>query len=307
MAVPYPDPWPTPAGFTLASVATSIESPNTTYGPWVTDAYGIAWVVEGGGTTHYDEEAIQTSTGSVLCVKPGMRAQHDWGATRSTQAFFGFYLDGVAPPWPDPKSWPVHRNLPEGHVFFSLFRSLLGFDFKNKETHPFAVPLAELLVRLFVSGFAAQDAQVNVVLPDAVEKALAYIKAHVSRDALAPLSLQEVSDHVHVTRQHLGRLFKSHVGLSPIECANALRLERAASQIERSERPLARIAEEHGFSSQFHFSKVFKKTYGMSPNAYRKAFRTGVTARPPGLVFRNHPLRNYFYEESPGKILKPQD
>jgi AraC-like DNA-binding protein len=45
---------------------------------------------------------------------------------------------------------------------------------------------------------------------------------------------------VHVTPQHLCRLFKECVGLGPIECAQALRLELAAGLLERSElRPRA--------------------------------------------------------------------
>jgi len=305
MRMAVSDPWPRLIGFQLASVATSIESPNTTYGPWVTDAYGIAWIAEGGGTTHYDDQSILTRPGTVLCVRPGMSARHDWGSERSTQSFFGFYLDAANPPWPDPATWPLKRDFPGDHVFLSLFRSLLGFDFKDTATYPYAIPLAELIVRLFVTGVGGHDAQVKLVLPDAVEKALTFMKGHVTTDASAPLSSQEIAGHVRVTRQHLSRLFKAHLRLGALECVNALRLESAASQIERSDRPLARIAEDHGFSSQFHFSKIFKKTYGMSPNAYRKAFRTGVTARPPGLVFRNHPLRHYFYEAEPGKISQP--
>ncbi len=307
MLTPYTDPWPRPEGFRVAALATSLEAPHTTYGPWKTDAYGIAWLVEGSGVTTYDEQRIATRAGSVLCVRPGMLARHDWGDTRCFQAFVSFYVDGLPAPWPAPETWPLVRQLEPDHVFFALFRALLGFDLKDPASHPSVVPLVELLLRVYVSGVSSREGQVTAVLPDAVDRAMSLIRTHVEQSPNEPLRLQPLAKRVHVTPQHLCRLFKESLGLGPIECAQALRLELATSLIERTELPLAEIADRYGFSSQFHFSKAFKQAYGMSPNAYRKAFRSGQTARPPGLMFRNHPLRHYFYEQAPGKILLPSE
>lgn len=265
----------------------------------------MAWIVEGGGVTHYDDRRIVTRPGSVLCVRPSTLTRHDWGDARSVQVFVAFYADAFPRPWPAPETWPAARDLDAGHVYFSLFRSLLGFDLNDASARVCAVPLVELMLRVFVSGAGSHEGQLTVVLPEAVERAMKLIRAHVRRSPDEPLRLQPLAKGVHVTPQHLCRLFKESLGLGPIECAQALRLEMATTLIERTEQSLAEIAERFGFSSQFHFSKAFKQSYGMSPNAYRKAFRTGQTARPPGLMFRNHPLRHYFYEEAPGKILKP--
>jgi len=303
MLTPYADPWPRPEGFRVVALATSIEAPHTTYGPWHTDSYSLAWVVEGNGVTHYDAHEIATRPGTVLCARPNMQARHDWGTSRCFQVFVTFYLDQVRAPWPAPESWPLARHLDPDHVYFSLFRSLLGFDLKDSATHACAVPLVELLLRVYVSGVPAREGQVTAVLPDAVERALGLIRAQVQSAPHETLRLEQLAKRAHITPQHLCKLFKESLGLGPIECAQALRLELATTLIERTELSLAEVAERYGFSSQFHFSKAFKHSYGMSPAAYRKAFRSGVTARPPGLMFRNHPLRHYFYEDAPGKIL----
>lgn len=305
MLTPYSDPWPRPEGFRVVALATSIESPNTTYGPWKTDAYGMAWVVEGGGVTQYDEQRIVTEPGSVLCVRPGVWSRHDWGNARCFQAFFTWYADAYPAPWPDPSDWPQARQLTPDHVFFALFRALLGFDLKEPSGHACAVPLCELLLRVFVSGAEQREGQVLAVLPEAVERAIALIRGAVQMEPSRALRLQALAKSVHVTPQHLCRLFKESLGLGPIECAQALRLELATTLLERTEQSLSQIAERYGFSSPFHLSKAFKQSYGMSPAAYRRAFRSGATARPPGLMFRNHPLRHYFYEQAPGKIMQP--
>lgn len=301
----FSDPWPRPEGFRLVAFATSLESPGTTFGPWKTDAYGLAWIVEGGGVTSYDDARITTRPGTVLCVRPDMWMRHDWGNARCCQAFVNFRIDGFASPWPAPRTWPLSRDLPADHVFFALFRALLGFEPQAPGTHALTVPLVELMLRVFVSGAEQREGQLLAVLPEAVERAMAAIREAVEAAPSQPVRLAALAKAAHVTPQHLCRLFRESLGLGPIECAQALRLELAVSLIERTEQSLAQVAERYGFSSPFHLSKAFKQSYGMSPAAYRQAFRVGATARPPGLMFRNHPLRHYFYEAAPGKIIKP--
>ena len=110
---------------------------------------------------------------------------------------------------------------------------------------------------------------------------------------------------MHVSEQHLCRLFKRSLGESPLHCAQLLRLEQAGSLLDRTDLSVAEIAERLGYSSQFHFSRSFKQAYGLSPTAYRAAFREGSASRPAGLVYRHHRLRHYVYERSPGKVQEP--
>jgi AraC-like DNA-binding protein len=298
----YSDPWPRPTNFHVVTAATSLEAPGSTYGPWKMDRYGLAWIVEGSGVTHYDDEAFATQPGSVLMVRPGSVARHDWGNVRCFQCFVVFGFDELPAPWPDPASWPSLRNLPEDHLLFNLWRCLLPLDASDPKLSQCVVMLVELLLRVFVSEVETKPAAAAVPLPEAVERAIELIRQHVSEHPTEALRLPQLAQTVHVTPQHLCRLFKENLGLGPIECAQALRLDLASSLIERTELSLNEIAERYGFSSQFHFSKAFKQNYGMSPNAYRKSFRNGIVTRPAGLMFRNHPVRRYFYEDAPGKI-----
>jgi AraC-like DNA-binding protein len=300
---PKLDPWPRPENFQLVSVSTSLEAPGSTFGPWRMPHYGFAWIMQGRGTTHYDDTVIETREGTVLLVRPGTVARHDWGDVRCFQSFIVFDLDSVPRPWPEPATWPMVREFAHDDPFFALWGSLMRFDTKSPEALPVVVPMAELLLRLFVSGVSSSAEASTPRLPEAVERAIQLIRRHADEHPERPLRLPELSRLVRVTPQHLCRLFKEALGLGPIECAQALRIELASSVLERTDLGLADIAERFGFSSQFHFSRAFKQSYGMSPNAYRKAFRNGVASRPAGLMFRHHPLRRYFYEEAPGRIM----
>jgi AraC-like DNA-binding protein len=306
--VPIPphhfDPWPRLPGFHVISVATSMEAPGSTYGPWKLDRWGLFWVMSGGGTSYLDDEALPTAPGTVTFVEPGRTLRHDWGEARSSQAFVVFGWEGAANPWPA-VSWPRQRALPEHHFLFVLWRYLLAFQLDDAASHPVVVPMLELMLRIYASDSQGEVAPVLPALPEQVDRAIRAISAHLAERPAEPLRLEALARCVHVTPQHLCRLFKECVGLGPIECAQALRLELASGLLERSELSLAQIADRFGFSTQFHFSRAFKQAYGMAPSEYRKAFRAGIATRPTGLMFRHHVLRRYFYEAEPGKILKP--
>lgn len=48
------------------------------------------------------------------------------------------------------------------------------------------------------------------------------------------------------------------------------RLVHAARLLEATELPVERVAAASGFTSAFHFSRVFRQRYGTPPGAYRK-------------------------------------
>jgi hypothetical protein len=78
------------SGVEVITLDSSFESPHSTFGPFELNRYALTWIVEGGGVTSLDGEAIVTSPGTVLSMLPGMSLRHDWGAARSFQSFIVF-------------------------------------------------------------------------------------------------------------------------------------------------------------------------------------------------------------------------
>ena len=74
---------------------------------------------------------------------------------------------------------------------------------------------------------------------------------------------------VHPT--HLARTFRTFLGCTPGDLLRARRLELAAARLTGSRGNLAQIAIESGFADQAQFTKAFRRLYGVTPGAYRKA------------------------------------
>jgi AraC-like DNA-binding protein len=73
-----------------------------------------------------------------------------------------------------------------------------------------------------------------------------------------------------LSRAHLQRRFTAAVGHSPLQYANAWKLERIAELLRAgSTLPLVELAAEFGFGDQKHFRTLFRRRFGVSPSAYR--------------------------------------
>ncbi len=103
-------------------------------------------------------------------------------------------------------------------------------------------------------------------LEDAREKIHVELRARPSLSGLA----QSVGVHP-VT---LARAFRGAFGCTVGEYVRRVRIERAAHQLAQTERSLAEIALDAGFSDQSHFSNLFRRHTGLSPFKYRRVVRS---------------------------------
>ncbi len=103
--------------------------------------------------------------------------------------------------------------------------------------------------------------------PPIVIEAQRYLEAHYQDETL---SLQGAARHLHVSPQHLSRLFRSEVGVAFVDFLTKVRIRRAVELLGDNELKMYEIATLVGYSNQHYFSSVFKKALGVSPNEYRK-------------------------------------
>lgn len=85
------------------------------------------------------------------------------------------------------------------------------------------------------------------------------------------LTLKELSQSLDINASYLSREFSKHFGnLSFAEYIQQQRIEKAIQLMKDPQHSLTEIAYLTGFSDQSHFTRIFKKLKGESPNNYRK-------------------------------------
>jgi transcriptional regulator GlxA family with amidase domain len=93
---------------------------------------------------------------------------------------------------------------------------------------------------------------------------------------LRPLSLDWMARTAGVSRAHLARLFREHLGATPVEALRVMRLDRAAGLLARTNLEVQAVAERCGFANAFHFSRLFHRQYQHSPRAFRRRMAEGM-------------------------------
>jgi AraC-like DNA-binding protein len=90
-----------------------------------------------------------------------------------------------------------------------------------------------------------------------------YLKGHISEN----VSLEELAGVGCLSAFHLARLFTRQIGVPPHVYQVQLRLNKAL-ELLRSEKPVSDVALETGFFDQSHFTRAFKKKFGITPGQY---------------------------------------
>lgn len=98
-----------------------------------------------------------------------------------------------------------------------------------------------------------------------VKNALRYIQENYKEK----LTLNEVAEKTYVSQWHLSKLLNKQLGQNFSEILNHVRLEEAKKLLCDPALRIGDIAEAVGFLDLAHFSRVFKKTFGVSANEYR--------------------------------------
>lgn len=92
-----------------------------------------------------------------------------------------------------------------------------------------------------------------------------YIDEHFSD---GQLSLNDIGTHFSYNSKYVSSVFKAAFGLGVSEYICSVRIHQARVLMEQGFTTVKDIAYQCGFSDQFYFSKVFKKTVGSSPKEY---------------------------------------
>jgi signal transduction histidine kinase/AraC-like DNA-binding protein len=139
-------------------------------------------------------------------------------------------------------------------------------------------------VALGIKGtWTAREAQARLKRLEAGENELPAHSSAVVKRSLAYLHRNyrelvtrwRLADEANVSEDHLTRLFKRELGLSPWEYLARFRIRKAKELLETTDLSVSELSGRVGFQDQAYFSRVFRKLAGASPQAYRDSARSG--------------------------------
>ena len=78
----------------------------------------------------------------------------------------------------------------------------------------------------------------------------------------------------HMNPQYISQLFKNEIGVGFLSYLTNIRMDKAKKLLLSTALSIGEVAEKSGYHDYRVFTKVFKKSEGMTPSQYRKEFLT---------------------------------
>jgi len=103
---------------------------------------------------------------------------------------------------------------------------------------------------------------------EAVKRPVDFIRENYHRN----LTVKEIAQLSHLSISALERRFKKHLGLTPKQFINQIRLENARRLLIETQLPIAQIAHETGFADNSYFTRQFMKYFEELPTTLRKQY-----------------------------------
>ena len=228
--------------------------PSHYFGPAVREYWLLHYVVSGKGIFERDGQIHEVGAGQIFVIPPYVETYYQADEKEPWEyIWIGFDSESLAK---TVFTEPVLTCAGAGKIFRDMKKSS---EMDNGKS-PFLCAKIWELISLLLNG--GEDR------PDHIDKALNYIHA----DYANGITVAAVADRLNLDRTYFSVLFKSRLGISPIQYLSDLRLEKAAELMCKHGMSATTAALSVGYTDYCHFSRVFKKTFGKSPKEYTRCY-----------------------------------
>lgn len=252
-------------------------------GPRRISDYELFFILDSTATYCANGQSYVATPGSLILPKPGFRETFRWAPHPRARLFYlHFDIEDIPSDWPDPACWPVLVCDPPAVV--SQLMHCIVRQLANTTRRPMKPPnhhvarLLEALLGEVLLDLSASAAEPEFVRPEPVERAIHRMRQVFNQQPPKALQLNELAQVSGVTPQHLSRLFRSSLAMTPMRMLGLMRLQLALALLSHSTLPIGVIAERCGFESPFYFSRRFAEHFGHPPSFVRKALHSGKPA-----------------------------
>lgn len=157
-----------------------------------------------------------------------------------------------------------------GYDDFSYCREALrlqitDYILKPVDYEEFGVCIDNLKIKLFQRKSTEETAEPEERVINSIVR---YMQNHLAEE----ISLSVLAEEFHFSTQYISQLFKNEIGVNFLAYLTNIRMEKAKKLLLSTSLSIADVSEQSGYSDYRVFTKVFKKSEGITPSQYRRDF-----------------------------------
>lgn len=233
--------------------------------------YSIEFVSAGRGTLTINGKSFPLRPGAIYCYGPRTRHIIE---TDPERPMLKHFVDFTGRALVD---LVKTTNLLDGYPLFvsrpfrirSIFENLIttgNMESRNRDA------LCSLLLRQLILSTDDYAMDPAAAFSPAWQTYLR-CRQHIERNFLEIINVADVASACFVDQAYLSRLFKRFAEETPLQLLTRLKMGKAAELLGTGEQLIKQVAEEVGFADPYHFSRVFKRVYGIPPETFMRATR----------------------------------
>lgn len=158
-------------------------------------------------------------------------------------------------------------------IFFIKYlqQLLLIMESTEKLKYLDAYSLLFLILKMLISDYSRELSVKELNVNKKYFQRIQLISNYIDNNFHKQITLNEISNLVHLNPSYLSRFIKKNYGLTFYDYLTNIRLNYVYNQLTQTTLPIMQIIEESGFSSYPQFHKEFIKRYKKQPRALRKS------------------------------------
>lgn len=217
------------------------------------------------GDRHYEIEP-----GTVICLPPNVEHDHYKDTKEETEFLWWHFTYDIAGVMDALKMFdiPVTFRLRNTERFEEVFHQFVqctsGTSYLPQSILKQAKAL-ELLYLLLENALSKNEAELSGLSTSNFLGILSRIVRYPEQ----PVSLNELSQELHMHPTYISNRFKELFGKSPMQVHREMRVQRAKTLLISSEMSVTEIAQAVGFTEIPNFNRLFKSYVGLSPKQFR--------------------------------------
>lgn len=217
--------------------------------------YDLTFVLSGSLTYILDGQKYILYKNDAILAEPNTIRERLEGNTPVSYVSFNFLVnEALSIP-----SGPFLKNIISSDVksIISLFaQEHISQFYHSKEK------LTNILNYILIDMIDMVSAKCN-------NKYIIEITKYIGENVSKPITLKDISNHIHLTKEYTAYLFKKEMHTTVVDFIHQYKMMIAKDIIRTTQKPLTDIAKSLGYQTYSYFSKVFKKYFNTSPVRFR--------------------------------------
>ncbi|MDW2798199.1 AraC family transcriptional regulator [Clostridium boliviensis] len=243
----------------------------STFRPLGRSDYQLLYISAGKAFFTIDGTVTEISEGSMVLFPPHTPQQYSYYINNKPEVYWVHFTGSEAQPLTKEAGFLNNRLLYTGissryqELFLSIIREV-------QLTRPSFEELSALYLKqlfLLLRRIREEGGVKKTELQKQMEKTVRYFHENLANN----IEIETYARQLHMSTCWFIRSFREYAGMPPGRYLTEIRIKKAKELLESTDYSVGEIGGIIGYENPLYFSRIFKKTAGVSPAEYRKAAR----------------------------------